>query len=154
MKKVIGVLIGVLFLGSFNLIAQDKEKSKAKVQVLDVAGFKAKVFNYEENPEEWVFEGDQPAVIDFYADWCRPCKMVAPIMEELAEEYDGQITIYKVNTDKNRELSRLFDIKSIPYILYVPMDGRPHGTKGAMKKEDYKKIFDEFLLGKKTEEKK
>jgi thioredoxin len=152
MKKVIGILIGVLLLGSFNLLAQDKEK--AKVKVLDVAGFKAKVFNYEENPEEWVFEGNEPCVIDFYADWCRPCKMVAPIMEELAKEYDGQITIYKVNTDRNKELSGLFGIRSIPSILFVPMDGKPQMSTGAMKKEDYKKIFDEFLLGKKSEEKK
>ena len=152
MKKIIGILIGVLFLGSLNLTAQ--EKAKAKVQVLDVAGFKDKVFNYEDNPEEWVFEGDQPAVIDFYAVWCRPCKMVAPIMEELAKEYDGQITIYKVDTDKNKELSGLFGIRSIPSILFVPMDGKPQMSTGAMKKEDYKKIFDEFLLGKKSEEKK
>lgn len=154
MKKVIGILIGVLFLGSLNLTAQEKEKAKAKVQVLDVAGFKDKVFNYEDNPEEWVFEGDEPCVVDFYADWCRPCKMVAPIMEELAREYDGQITIYKVNTDKNKELSGLFGIRSIPSILFVPMDGKPQMSTGAMKKEDYKKIFDEFLLGKKSEEKK
>ncbi len=152
MKKVIGILIGVLFLGSLNLMAQDKEK--VKVVSLDVESFKAKVYNYDKNPEEWVFEGNEPCVIDFYADWCRPCKMVAPIMDELAEDYDGQITIYKVNTDKQKELAGLFGVRSIPAILYVPMDGKPQMSTGAMKKDDYKKIFDEFLLGKKSEEKK
>lgn len=152
MKKVIGILIGVLFLGSFNLMAQDKEK--VKVESLDMEGFKAKVYNYDKNPEEWVFEGNEPCVIDFYADWCRPCKMVAPIMDELANDYDGQITIYKVNTDKQKELAGLFGVRSIPAILYVPMDGKPQMSTGAMKKQDYKKIFDEFLLGKKSEEKK
>ncbi len=152
MKKVIGILIGVLFLGSLNLMAQDKEK--VKVVSLDVESFKAKVYNYDKNPEEWVFEGNEPCVIDFYADWCRPCKMVAPIMDELAEDYDGQITIYKVNTDKQKELAGLFGVRSIPSILFVPMDGRPQMSTGAMKKDDYKKIFDEFLLGKKSEEKK
>jgi len=152
MKKVIGILFGVLFLGSINLMAQDKEK--VKVVSLDVESFKAKVYNYDKNPEEWVFEGNEPCVIDFYADWCRPCKMVAPIMDELAEDYDGQITIYKVNTDKQKELAGLFGVRSIPAILYVPMDGKPQMSTGAMKKDDYKKIFDEFLLGKKSEEKK
>ncbi len=152
MKKVIGILIGVLFLGSLNLMAQDKEK--VKVVSLDVESFKAKVYNYDKNPEEWVFEGNEPCVIDFYADWCRPCKMVAPIMDELAEDYDGQITIYKVNTDKQKELAGLFGVRSIPSILFVPMDGKPQMSTGAMKKDDYKKIFDEFLLGKKSEEKK
>ena len=151
MKKIIGILIGILFLGSFNLSAQDTENTKVKV--LDLAGFKTKVYNYEKNPEEWVFEGDEPCVIDFYADWCRPCKLIEPIMEELAKEYDGQITIYKVNTENNQELSRLFGISSIPSILFVPMDEEPQMSSGAMKKEQYKKVFDEFLLGKKSEEK-
>ncbi len=147
MKKVIGILIVVLFLGSINLMAQDK--AKIVVEALTVEGFKEKVYNWEENPEKWVFEGNEPCVIDFYADWCRPCKMVAPIMEELANDYEGKIKIYKVNTDKNKELSRLFEIRSIPSILFVPMDGEPQMTKGAMKKADYAKIFDEFLLGEK-----
>ena len=120
MKKIIGILIGVLFLGSLNLMAQDKEK--AKVEPLNVESFKAKVYNYDNNPEEWVFEGSEPCVIDFYADWCRPCKMVAPIMDELAEDYDGKIKIYKVNTDKQKELAGLFGVRSIPSILFVPMD--------------------------------
>jgi len=151
MKKIIGILFVVLFVGGVNLMAQDK--AKIVVEALTVEGFKEKVYNWEENPEEWVFEGNEPCVIDFYADWCRPCKMVAPIMEELANDYEGKITIYKVNTDKNKELSRLFEIRSIPSILFVPMDGQPQMTKGAMQKADYAKIFDEFLLGEKPKNK-
>ncbi len=106
--------------------------------------FKSKVFDYE-NSKDWKFEGSKPAVIDFYADWCGPCKMVAPILEELATEYDGKIDIYKVDTEAERELSTAFGIQSIPSILFVPMEGQPAMAKGALPKDTFKKAFSDVL---------
>lgn len=126
--------------------------AEGKVIVLDEAAFKEKVWNYDENPSEWKFKGDLPAVVDFYADWCGPCKRIAPIMEKLAEEYDGKIVIYKVNTDHNRELSAVFAIKSIPAILFIPKKGQPAMQAGAMQEAQYKEIFEDFVLGKKKAE--
>ena len=123
-----------------------------KVIVLDETAFKEKVWNYDANPDEWKFKGDIPAVVDFYADWCGPCKRIAPIMEKLAKEYDGKIVIYKVNTDHNRELSSVFGIRSIPSILFIPKDGQPAMQPGAMTEAQYKNIFEEFLLGNKKAE--
>ncbi len=102
--------------------------------------FKAKVFNWDEN-KEWKFEGNKPAVIDFYADWCGPCKMVAPILEELAEEYDGKIDIYKVDTEAEQELASVFGIQSIPSILFVPVDNQPQMAQGALPKDTFKQAF-------------
>lgn len=123
-----------------------------KVIILDEAAFKEKVWNYDANPDEWEFKGDIPAVVDFYADWCGPCKRVAPIMEKLAKEYNGKIVIYKVNTDHNRELSSVFGIRSIPSILFIPKEGQPAMQAGAMSEVQYKEIFEDFLLGNKKEE--
>ncbi|MEA3503647.1 MAG: thioredoxin [Bacteroidota bacterium] len=108
--------------------------------------FLTKVMNYEKNQKDWIFEGDKPCVIDFYADWCQPCKRVAPIMEELAKEYKGKVDIYKINTEEQRELAGVFGIKSIPSILFVPMTGKPQMTQGALPKEQFEKIIKEFLL--------
>ena len=108
--------------------------------------FKKLVYNYQKNPKEWVFEGDNPCIIDFYADWCRPCKMVAPIMEELAGEYKGKVTFYKVNTDNERELSATFNIRSIPAILYVPKGGKPEMSVGLMSKDTYVQKIQSLLL--------
>jgi len=128
------------------------ETETAKVVVLTEAKFKELVWDYDAHPQEWKYKGKLPAVIDFYADWCGPCKRVAPIMEKLAKEYDGKIIIYKVNTDQNRELSGVFGIKSIPSILFIPKDGQPAMQPGAMSEEQYKKIFEEYVLGNKTAE--
>ena len=106
--------------------------------------FLTKVFNYEAN-KEWKFEGDKPCIIDFYADWCGPCKMVAPILEELAEEYDGKLDIYKVDTEKEEELASVFGIRSIPSLLFVPKDGQPQMAMGALPKETLEKAFKDVL---------
>ena len=106
--------------------------------------FKQKVFNYETN-KEWKFEGQLPCIIDFYADWCGPCRMVAPILEELAEEYAGKLNVYKVNTEEQQELAGLFGIQSIPSLLFVPKDGQPQMAMGALPKETFKKAFKEVL---------
>lgn len=120
-----------------------------KVIHLTKADFLAKVYNYEKNPNEWKYEGDKPAIVDFYATWCGPCKMIAPILEELAKEYDGQIVIYKIDTEKEPELSAAFGIRSIPTLLFIPKTGDPQVAQGAMPKASLKKAIDEFLLGKK-----
>lgn len=114
------------------------------IEHLTVETFKEKVFNWEEN-KEWKFEGELPTLIDFYADWCGPCKTVAPVLEELAKEYDGKINIYKVNTEEQRELSGVFGIQSIPSILFVPKDGQPQMAQGALPKDSFKKAFEEVL---------
>lgn len=120
-----------------------------KVIHLNKADFLTKVYNYEKNPNEWIYEGDKPAIVDFYATWCGPCKMIAPLLEEMAKEYDGQIVIYKVDTDKEPELSAAFGIRSIPTLLFIPAEGEPQVAQGAMPKATLKKAIDEFLLGKK-----
>jgi thioredoxin len=145
MKKNILITV-ILVLGLITgLVAQESETIKP--EHLTVETFKEKVFNYEKNPDNWVFEGDLPCIVDFYADWCKPCKLIAPIMEELANEYKGKINVYKVNTEKQRELSSVFGVRSIPAVLFIPMEGKPQMSTGALPKESFKQAIDEFLLG-------
>lgn len=107
--------------------------------------FLEKVFNFEKNTD-WKFEGQLPCLIDFYADWCQPCKMVAPILEELSKEYEGKINIYKVDTEDQTELSAAFGIKSIPSLLFCPVDGQPQMAMGALPKESLRKAINDVLL--------
>jgi len=106
--------------------------------------FLDKVFNYEVN-KEWKFEGELPCIIDFYADWCQPCKMVSPILEELSKEYDGKINIYKVNTEVEQELSAAFGIRSIPSLLFCPMDAQPQMAQGALPKNALENAIKDVL---------
>ena len=124
----------------------NKKENKMKTIELTKADFLKKVMDYETNPNEWKYLGDKPAIIDFYASWCGPCKMVAPILEELAEEYDGQIYIYKVNTEEEQELAGLFGIRSIPSILFIPMGEQPQMATGAMPKSSFKEAIDKVVL--------
>ena len=114
-------------------------------EVLTKQTFLAKVFNYENN-KDWKFEGELPCIIDFYADWCQPCKMVAPILEELSDEYAGKINIYKVNTEIEQELAGAFGIKSIPSMLFCPKDGQPQMAVGALPKESLVQAINDVLL--------
>jgi thioredoxin len=107
--------------------------------------FRSEVFDYTAH-KEWQFKGDKPAIIDFYADWCGPCKMVAPIFEELSEEYGADLTIYKVDTEAEQELAAMFGIQSIPSILFIPMDKTPMMQKGALPKKSLKKVIEDELL--------
>lgn len=102
--------------------------------------FKTKVFDYEKNTD-WKFTGELPAIVDFYADWCGPCKMVAPILEDLSKEYAGKIDIYKVDTEAEQELAAVFGIRSIPSILFIPKNGRPQMAQGALPKDSFKEII-------------
>lgn len=114
-------------------------------QHLNAQDFKEKIFNYE-TEQEWKFQGDKAAVIDFYADWCGPCKSIAPILEELSDQYKDQLVIYKVDTDKEAELSSLFGIQSIPTLLFIPVNGNPMMQKGALPKNVLQQIIEERLL--------
>lgn len=112
--------------------------------------FLEKVVDYINNPTEWKYLGDKPAIIDFYADWCGPCKMIAPVLEELAAEYGDQIYIYKVNTEREQELAAAFGIRSIPSLLFVPMDEAPQMAQGALPKHAFKEAIESVLLKKET----
>ena len=120
-----------------------------KVVYLTTQMFVDQIFDYKANPQKWNYKGDKPAIIDFYADWCGPCKRVAPVMEELANEYDGQINIYKIDTDKEKELAgQVFGIRSIPSILFIPVEGQPMMYTGAHPKQYYINLINENLLKK------
>jgi thioredoxin 1 len=133
----------------------DQTEAAGKTVKLNKQDFLEKVMNYEKNQTEWVYEGDLPALIDFYADWCGPCKIAAPILEELAEEYKGKIHIYKIDTQVEQELASVFGIQSIPAFLFIPKDGKPTMSNGiAQTPEETKKMFkqmiDEILLAEKS----
>jgi|AntRauTorcE11898_2_1112593.scaffolds.fasta_scaffold02670_3 thioredoxin len=131
----------------------DKSSSgEAKPVHLTKETFKKKVMDYENN-KEWNYLGERPAVIDFYADWCAPCKKVAPIMEDLAKDYEGEVDIYKIDTEDQKELAAIFGIKSIPSVLFIPMEGKPQMTRGALPKDNFVSIVEEFLLNNPNENK-
>jgi len=167
MKKISYALLAILIMVavsscSTSTAADNKEKDDKETGVssdqgqsgsihLTKAEFLAKVYNYEKNTESWVYEGDKPAIVDFYADWCQPCKIASPILDELAEEYEGKIYIYKVDTEKERELAAAFGIRSIPAFLLIPMGEMPQMFNGiGQTKEATREIFvhaiDEILL--------
>jgi thioredoxin len=121
-----------------------EDKGSDLVEPLTKESFLQKVFNYEQN-KEWKFEGELPCIIDFYADWCGPCKMVEPILQELAHEYRGKLKIYRVNTEAEQELAAAFGIQSIPSILFVPLNDKPQMTVGALPKKTLKEAITEVL---------
>ena len=112
---------------------------------LTTEGFKKDVFDYT-TKQEWDFQGELPAIVDFYADWCGPCKMVAPILEELSDQFAGKINIYKVDTEAEQELSSVFGIRSIPSILFIPKEGQPMMQPGALPKEQLIQVIEQELL--------
>ena len=146
MKKFFVLLASGLMVMSCT--GQTKKTETMSVKHLTKAEFLTKVVNYEANPGEWNFLGDKPAIIDFYASWCGPCKAVAPILEELATEYEGRIDIYKVDTEKEQELAAVFGIRSIPSILFIPMEGQPQMAQGAMPKSSFVDAINDILLKK------
>ncbi|HNX87370.1 MAG TPA: thioredoxin [Bacteroidales bacterium] len=144
----------ILFLSTLTLNACNNTSSagdgagknpEGEVVQLTAANFKQLVWDYTKNPQEWSYKGDQPCIIDFYADWCRPCKMIAPIMVELSKEYKGKVRIYKINTDEQRELAKLFNVSSIPAVLFVPKNGKPQMAVGAMQKASYVEAIQQVL---------
>lgn len=125
---------------------QKKENHNMKVTELTAEEFKNKVMDYEKNPTTWNFKGDKPAIIDFYATWCGPCKATAPIVEDIANEYAEKIDVYKVDVDQQEELAALFGIQSIPTILFIPKDGAPKKSVGAMTKSQFEDAIRTELL--------
>ncbi len=158
MKKISAIVFVLSLLGfiSCTVAGDNKTENPATeikvgvVNQLTTDMFKKLVYNYQKNPTNWMYEGNLPCIIDFYADWCRPCKMVTPIMEELAVQYKGKVVFYKVNTDQERELSEAFNIRSIPAILYVPANGKPQMSVGLSVKEDYIRQINLLLLSTET----
>ncbi len=132
--------------------AQDRSESTNETTMkaieLNAAEFRKQIYDYEKNPTAWKYEGDLPAVIDFYATWCGPCKMMAPVMETLAGEYEGRVRIYKIDVDKEQRLAALFGVRSIPTFLFIPQSGDPQHAMGAMDISQMRRIIDEVLLKK------
>lgn len=122
-----------------------KEKPTTKVVHITKADFLKKVYDFEKNPDEWKYLGSQPAIVDFYADWCGPCRQLSPVLDELAKEYSGKLTIYKVNVDNERGLATFFGIRSIPTLLFIPMKGKPQRSLGALSMTELKGIIKDVL---------
>lgn len=138
MKKLLVLgITALLSLLSISLYAQ-------KIKHIDADQFKKEIFDYK-NKTDWDFKGDLPVVIDFYATWCGPCRRVAPVLEELQKEYDGKLVIYKVNVDKEKELSGVFGVTSMPTFLFIPKNGKPTMAKGALPKEVFQQAFHEVF---------
>lgn len=157
MKKIVYTLVLALVLISCGETKTKEENNKEinnkistemKTVQLTKADFLTKVFDYESNPTEWKYLGEKPAIIDFYADWCGPCKMIAPILDELAEEYKDDIIIYKIDTESEQELAAAFGIRSIPSLLFIPMGEQPQMVQGALPKSEFVKAIDQVLLKK------
>ena len=137
MKK-IALVFGLLVMVGFSALAQKPEH-------LDEAGFKAKVYDFDKS-KTWKYEGNTPAIVDFYADWCGPCRYVAPFLEQLANEYGTKIKVYKVNTDKEQQLSASLGIQNLPTIIFIPQNGQPQTSMGAIPKETLVKAINDVLL--------
>ncbi len=144
MKKVILIAL-VMMVTAMTANAQEK-KTESKVKHLTYNEFLKKVWDFEKNPTTFVYKGKLPAVIDFYADWCGPCRRVAPIMEKMAEDYEGRLLVYKVNVDQEKNLATVFQARSIPMVLFIPVEGMPYKQVGAMQEQDYRNVVEEQLL--------
>ena len=144
MKKTVIIALMILA-AAFSATAQDKQE-ESKIKHLTYNEFRRKVWDFEKDPQTFNYKGKLPAIVDFYADWCGPCRRVAPIMEKMAEEFEGRLVIYKVNTQTEADLAQVFQIRSIPTVLFIPMEGQPMMQVGAMLEADYRKIIEEKLL--------
>jgi len=146
MKKTIFYLfLSALFLFCGLTLTAQTEK---KPELLTKETFKQKVWNYEESPKEFQYLGDKPCLIDLYADWCGWCRKIAPFLEELCNTYKGEIYVYKINTDKEKELQALFQAKGLPTVIFIPMKGQPTAVRGAQSKDQYNQYIQQLLLEK------
>lgn len=144
MKKAILIAL-VMMVTAMTANAQEK-KTESKVKHLTYNEFLKKVWDFEKNPTTFEYKGKLPAVIDFYADWCGPCRRVAPIMEKMAEDYEGRLLVYKVNVDQEKGLAAVFQAKSIPMVLFIPVKGMPYKQVGAMQEQGYREVIEEQLI--------
>lgn len=147
MRNIITLLMS-LFIVFAASAAEPESKTKVKPIELTKATFLEKVFNYEKNPEVWKYNGDKPAILDFYATWCGPCLITSPILADLAAEYGDEIYVYKIDVDKEPELASVFGVQSIPMFLFIPMNEQPQMALGALPKESFKEAIETFLLKK------
>ncbi len=158
MKKILISILSILILASCGNSNKDNKKSSPVQEVtnasvenslvknLDYNTFIKKVWDIETSPNSFVYKGKLPCIIDFYADWCGPCKRVAPIMESIAQEYEGEVVVYKVNVDKEQKLPLIFKVKNIPTVFFLPTEGQPLSQVGALSKEEYISIINKHLI--------
>lgn len=144
MKK--SILFAMILLVAGLTATAQENKTESKVKHLTYNEFKKLVWDFEENPNTFVYKGKLPAVIDFYADWCGPCRRVAPIMERMAEDYEGKLLVYKINVDQEKKLAAVFQVRSIPMVLFIPTEGLPYKQVGAMQEQGYRDVVEEQLL--------
>jgi thioredoxin len=150
MRKIVSGIVLLCLSGMMLIAGNPGSQASGKPIHLTKAEFIKRVMDYEKNKTEWVYKGDKPAIIDFYADWCGPCKKVAPALEELAQEYAGKVYIYKINVDNEPELAGLFGVRNIPTFLIIPKAGKPSLSSGASanhaeNKQRFKKVIDDLL---------
>ncbi len=147
------IILGLLSVFTFGHVScankaeaksSDQNTEKNDVIHLNEESFKKLVFDYE-NGKEWSYNGKVPAILDFYADWCGPCRQIAPILQELQKEYNGKIQVFKVDTDKEKELAAIFGIRSLPTIVFIPLNGEPQAMMGARPKAEFEKMVSEVL---------
>jgi len=138
---------------SAGIVLKSSATNSTAPEQLTYNGFLKKVWNFEEHPKGWVYEGDVPSVIDFYADWCGPCKLLAPIMVQMAKKYNGKVKFYRVNVDKEKKLASAFRIRSIPAVLFIPEKGKPLMQVGLLPHNTYVQIINKQLLHKKPQTK-
>ena len=144
MKKAILVALILVFAG-VTASAQNKQET-SKVSHLTYKEFLNKVWDFEKEPKTFVYKGKLPAIIDFYADWCGPCRKTAPVLEKLANEYDGKLLVYKINVDQERDLASVFRVSSIPALLFIPTEGQPMMQVGALSEAQFKDIIGKHLV--------
>lgn len=146
MKKITIALSAMLMMVSLTIASEPQLKKTVKPIDMNKEMFLTKVFDYESNPDEWKYKGDKPAIVDFHADWCAPCRITSPILADLAAEYGDEIYVYKINVDKERELAHLFGARTIPMFLFIPMDELPQVGMGALPKRSFREVIETFLL--------
>lgn len=157
MKKTISTIVCMIFLlCGMSVMAQGditKQIEEGKAVKVNKEQFLKYIYDFEKNPQEWVYEGKKPCIIDFYADWCGPCRKLAPIMSSIASKYKGEVIVYKVDTEAQRELAAFFGIKSLPTIVFVPAKGTPQAAMGLMPEEDIEKYIESVIGVSKTAKK-
>lgn len=145
MKKALFTLALCILFGAASF-AQEEAKAESKVKQLTYSEFIKTIWDFEKNNDTFIYKGELPAVIDFYADWCGPCRRVGPIMEKMAKEYDGKLLVYKVNVDNEKQLASVFGVRSIPMVLFIPVKGQPMAQTGAMTEQQYRQVIEKELL--------
>lgn len=156
MKKIFVLVLTAIMLASCGGSKKEKSANNTQqettvedntyVKSLDYKTFVKKVWDIERYPDSFAYQGKLPCIIDFYADWCGPCKKVAPIMEEMAQKYEDEIIIYKVNVDKEQKLPTIFKVRNIPTVFFFPMDEQPLSQVGALSKEEYENLINKHLI--------